>query len=117
MSVLFTVELRVACDNDNKYLLAKHVIQQMALHAYGRVALLDEGEKPEVLAYSHSYEAGHVDIPLGEFPASDNGEMAERKARVGEAMTVMLCLPEVRTPVLRVIERGRSPAAIQPSCS
>jgi hypothetical protein len=77
MSVLFTIELRVACDNDNKYLLAKQVIQQMALHAYERLALLDEGERPEAKAYAHSYKAGHVDIPLGEFPASDNGRSRE----------------------------------------
>ena len=45
MSVLFTIELRVDCGHDKKYGLAKQVIKQVALQAYARVALLDNGPK------------------------------------------------------------------------
>jgi hypothetical protein len=116
MSVLFTVELRVACANDNKYLLAKNVIQQMALHAYERLALLDEGERPEAKAYAPSYEAGHVDLPLWELTTSDTGEMAEMNARLTGALSIMR-RSDAGKPALRVIEGGKSSAAIQPSCS
>ena len=105
MSVLFKIELRVDCD-EKKYLLAKHVIKQVALQAYARVALLDDGPKPEVTACSHSNAGGHVDIPLVEFTRANDEEIAAMNARVGEAMSVV-CLPDVRTPVLRLIQGGR----------
>src|SRR5215203_2982678 len=102
MSVLFKIELRVDCD-EKKHLLAKHVIKQVALQAYARVAMLDDGPKPEVTACSHRDEGGHVDIPLAEFTRTHDEEFEAVNARVGEATSVVF-LPEVRTPVLRVIE-------------
>ena len=48
MSVLFTIELRVFCDDDNKYVLTKQIVQQAAVQAYTKAALLDDGAKPQV---------------------------------------------------------------------
>jgi len=104
MSVLFTIELRVACDDDNKYQLAKHLVRQAALQAYGRAALLDDGEKPQVTVYSHDYENGRLDIPL-EFIANESVEIVEMSMRLEEALATGC---RVRKPVLRVIEGGRS---------
>src|SRR5215210_3660736 len=107
MSVLFKIELRVDAD-EKKYLLAKHVIKQVALQAYARVGMLDDGPKPEITACSHRDESGHVDIPLAEFTRTHNEEFEAMNACVGEAMSVV-CLPKVRTPVLRLIQGGRLP--------
>src|SRR3954467_15760380 len=90
MSVLFKIELRVDC-GEKKYLLAKHVIKQVALQAYARVALLDDGPKPEITACSQSDEGEHVHISLTEFTRANDEEMAETNAGVGEAMSVMCC--------------------------
>jgi hypothetical protein len=109
MSVLFKIELRVDCD-EKKYLLAKHIIKQVALQAYARVALLDEGPKPEVVAYTYSDEGGHVDIPLAEFTRANDAEIDAMNARVSEAVSCG-CPPAVRKPVLRLIEGGRSASA------
>jgi hypothetical protein len=106
MSVLFKIELRVNCD-EKKYLLAKHVIKQVALQAYARVAMLDEGPKPEVTACAHSYEAGHVEIPLVEFTRAKDDEIAAMNARVAEPLSCT-CPPVVRRQPLRVIQGGRS---------
>jgi len=106
MSVLFTIELRVDCSAENKYLLAKQVIKQVALQAYARVALLDDGPRPEVTACSQRCEGRQVDIPLVEFTRTKDEEFEAINARVGEAMSVM-CPSEVRRPVLRVIDGGR----------
>src|SRR3954466_8780506 len=86
MSVLFKIELRVDC-NEKKYLLAKHVIKQVALQAYARVALLDDGPKPEITACSHSDEGGHG--PPVEFTRANDAETAAINVPVGEAMSVM----------------------------
>src|SRR3954466_1894378 len=107
MSVLFKIELRVDC-NEKKYLLAKHVIKQVALQAYARVALLDDGPKPEITACSLSDEGGHIDIRLVEFTRTHDEEFEAVKGRVGEAMSVT-CPSEVRSPVFRVIAGGRPP--------
>src|SRR4051812_44894364 len=107
MSVLFKIELRVECD-EKKYLLVKHVIKQVALQAYARVALLDDGPKPEITACSHSDEAGQIDIRLVEFTRTHDEEFEAVNARVGDAMSIM-CPSGVRRPVLRVIAGGRSP--------
>src|SRR4051812_6433396 len=102
MSVLFKIELRVDCD-EKKYLLAKHVIKQVALQAYARLALLDDGPKPEVTACSHS-EGRHVDIPLVEFTRAKDEEIAAMNVGGASSCT---CAPAVHRPVLRVIEGGR----------
>jgi hypothetical protein len=65
MQVLFTIELRVACDNDNKYIRVQHAIQQATLQAYAKVGMI-EGDKPEVVISSHDFEKGHRDVPLME---------------------------------------------------
>src|SRR5215213_5302050 len=106
MSVLFKIELRVDCD-EKKYLLAKHVIKQVALQAYARVALLDDGPKPEVTACSHNDEGSHVDIPLVEFTRANDEEIAAMNARVDEALSCT-CRPAARRTVLRVIQGSRS---------
>jgi hypothetical protein len=106
MSVLFKIELRVDCD-EKKYLLAKHVIKQVALQAYARVALLDDGPKPEVTACSHTDEGRHTDIPLAEFTRANDEQIAASKADGGEGSSCT-CAPAVHRPVLRVIEGGRS---------
>ena len=107
MSVLFKIELCAECDDEKKYLLAKHVIKQVALQAYARVALLDDGAKPEVTACAHSDEAGHVDIPLVEFTRANDEEIAVMNARVDAALSCT-CPPAVRKPALRVIRGGKS---------
>jgi hypothetical protein len=109
MSVLFKIELSVECD-EKKYLLAKHVIKQVALQAYARVALLDDGPKPEITACSHSDEGRRIEIPLVEFTRTHDEEFEAVNGRVGEAMSVT-CPSEVRKPVLRVIAGGRSPTS------
>jgi len=106
MSVLFKVELRVDCD-EKKYLLAKHVIKQVALQAYARVALLGDGPKPEVTACSESDEGRHVDIPLAESTCANDEAIAARNAH-GEQASSCTCAQPVHGPVLRVIEGGRS---------
>ena len=107
MSVLFKIELRVDCDHEKKYLLAKHVIKQVALQAYARVALLDAGSKTEVTACAYSNEAGHVDIPLVEFTQANDEAIAALNARVREAETCT-CPAVMRRQPLRVIQGGRS---------
>jgi hypothetical protein len=69
----------------------------MALHAYARVALLDDGPKPEITACSHSDQAGHIDIRLVEFTRTHDEEFEAVNARVGEAMSVM-CPSECAGP-------------------
>jgi hypothetical protein len=108
MSVLFKIELRAQCDDEKKYLLAKHVIKQVALQAYARVALLDDGPKPEIRACFHSDEGGQVDIPLVEFTRANDEEIAAMNARVGEALSCR-CPPVVRRQPVRVIQGGKSP--------
>ena len=105
MSVLFKIELRVDAD-EKKYLLAKHVIKQVALQAYARVAMLDDGPKPEITACSQGDEGRQVEIPLVEFTRTHDEEFEAVNARVGEATSVVF-LPEVRTPVLRLVQGGR----------
>ena len=107
MSVLFKIELHVNCDHEKKYLLAKHVIKQVALQGYARLALLDDGSKPEVTACAQSNEAGNVDIPLVEFTQANDEAIAAMNARVGEAETCT-CPPVGRRHRLRVIQGGRS---------
>ena len=109
MTVLFTIELRVACDTANKYVLAKHAVQQAVLQAYARAALLDD--TAEIAVYSHSYEYGRLDIPLGALAAKENVEIAAMSARLAEALRPGTS--GTRRPVLRVIEGGR-PAASNP---
>ena len=106
MPVLFKVELGVDCDHEKKYLLAKHVIKQVALQAYARIALLDDGPKPEVTACSHSDEGRRVDIPLVEFTLANDVEIAAMKERLCDTSPVIA--PEVRRPGLRLIVGGRS---------
>jgi hypothetical protein len=106
MSVLFKIELRVDCD-EKKYLLAKHIIKQVALQAYARVALLDEGPKPEVVAYTYSDEGGHVDIPLAEFTRANDADLAAMKEHLREASSVVHPT-EVGRPALRLVVGGRS---------
>jgi hypothetical protein len=91
-----------------KISLAKHVIKQVALRAYARVALLDDGPKPEITACSHSDEGGHIDIRLVEFTRTHDEEFEGVNARVGEAMSV-LRPSEVRRPMPRVIAGRGSP--------
>ena len=107
MSVLFTVELRVDCGQAKKYLLAKQVIKQVALQACGRVALLDDGPKPEVTVSEHSDENGQVAIPLVTFTRTNDGEAAAMNARPAAASGAEPRSRESR-PVLRVIEGARS---------
>src|SRR4051812_6969586 len=106
MSVLFTIEVRVDCD-EKKYLLAKHVIKQVALQAYARVALLDDGPKPEVTACAYSNEAGHIEISLIEFTRANDEAIAAMNGRLAEAQACT-CPSVVRRPGLRVIQGGRS---------
>ena len=54
MSVLF--ELRVDCGHAKKYLLARRVMKQVALQAYGRVALMDDGPKPKITVCAYDDE-------------------------------------------------------------
>jgi hypothetical protein len=107
MSVLFTVELRVDCGHAKKYLLARRVMKQVALQAYGRVALLDDGPKPEITVCAQSDEGGHVNIPLVTFTRSNDGEVAAMNDCLAEALAER---PPSRgsRPVLRVIEGARS---------
>jgi hypothetical protein len=101
MSVLFTVELRVDCGHAKKYLLARKVMKQVALQAYGRVALMDDGPKPEVTVCAYDDEGRRVDIPLVTFTRTNGGDAA--------AMNVRERPPSRATrPVLRVIEGARS---------
>jgi hypothetical protein len=106
MTVLFTIELRVACDHDNKYVLATEMIRQAALQAYKRVALMDEGEKPHVVVYAHDYEYGHRDIPLMDFSPEEHAEIAAMSVHLAEALLARRP-PAARKPVLRVVEGGR----------
>src|SRR3954471_3229422 len=102
MSVLFKIELRMECD-EKKYLLAKHVIKQVALQAYARVALLDDGPKPEITACSHSDEGRHIEIPLVEFTRTHDEEFEAMNVRVGETMSCTCPSPARRT-VLRLVQ-------------
>src|SRR3954469_24744896 len=86
MSVLFTVELRVECSHAKKYLLAKQVIKQVALQAYGRVALLDDGPKPEVTVCEQSNKNGNTTIPLVTFTRTNEGEVAAISAPPAPAL-------------------------------
>src|SRR5215217_9229968 len=99
MSVLFKIELRVDCD-EKMYLLAKHVIKQVALQAYARVAMLDDGTKPAVSACAYRNDAGRVDIPLVEFTRANNAAIAAMNALDGVALSCT-CPPAVRRPALR----------------
>jgi hypothetical protein len=103
MSVLFTIELRVACDTDNKYVLAKQIVQQVALQAYANAMSLD-GMR-EVRVCSDDYENGHRQIVLEELGTGDNFEIEEMSAHLSEALNTRR--PKQR-PVLRVIEGGKS---------
>src|SRR3954471_19520312 len=107
MSVRFTVELRVDCGHAKKYLLARQVIKQVALQAYGRVALMDDGPKPEVTVSAHSEDGGHVNIPVVTFTRTNDGDVAATHARLAEGLAER---PPSRgsRPVLRVIEGARS---------
>jgi hypothetical protein len=107
MSVLFTVELHVECGHAKKYLLAKQVIKQVALQAYGRVALLDDGPKPEIRVCEHSDKNGNVTIPLVTFTNTNDREVAAMNARPARALGVRPRSQGSR-PVLRVIEGTRS---------
>src|SRR5215207_6139752 len=107
MSVLFKIELRVDCD-EKKYLLAKHVIKQVALQAYARVALLDDGPKPEVTACAYSNDAGHIEIRLVEFTRANDEAIAAMNARVAD-MQDCTCAPVVRRPGLRVVQAAGRP--------
>jgi hypothetical protein len=82
MKVLFTIELRLACNDDNKYILAQRAVQQAALQAYAKAAMMDGGDKPEVTIYSHDYENGHRDVPLTELSPENDAEMSLRFAAV-----------------------------------
>jgi hypothetical protein len=48
MQVLFTIELRIACNNNNKYIRVRHAVQQSAIQAYAKTAMI-EGDHPEVV--------------------------------------------------------------------
>jgi hypothetical protein len=67
MNVLLTIELRIAYDDENKYERAIQVAKQAALQAYATVALLDDGDKPQIAVYADDYEHGRRDVPLTEF--------------------------------------------------
>src|SRR4051812_36968328 len=86
MSVLFTVELRVDCGDAKKYLLVRKIMKQVALQADGRVALMDDGPKPEVSVSAHTDDGGQVDIPLVTFARTKDGEVAATNARLPEAL-------------------------------
>src|SRR3954471_22946018 len=107
MSVRFTVELRVDCGHAKKYLLARQVIKQVALQAYGRVALMDDGPKPEITVSAHSDDGGHVNIPLVTFTRDNDGEVAAMNACLAQAMGQRPPSRAAR-PVLRVIEGAKS---------
>jgi hypothetical protein len=97
----------VDCGHAKKYLLAKQVIKQVALQAYGRVALMDDGPKPEVTVSAHSDDGGHVNIPLMTFTRTSDREVAAINAGLAEASGERP--PSRRSrPVLRVIEGARS---------
>jgi hypothetical protein len=87
MQVLFTIELRVACNNGNNYIRAQHAVQQAALQVYAKVAMMDGGNKPEVAIYSHDYEKGHCDVPLMELSPENDAEMASMSMRFAAALS------------------------------
>jgi hypothetical protein len=107
MSVLFTVELRVECSHAKKYLLPKQLIKQMALQAYERVALLDDGPKPEVTVCEHIDKNGNTTIPLVAFTSTNDREVAAINACPAGALEERQ-RSRKSEPVLRVIEGARS---------
>jgi hypothetical protein len=86
MSVLFTIELRVDCGDAKKYLLVRKIMKQVALQAHGRVALMDDGRKPEVIVSAHTDDGDQVNIPLVTFARTKDGEVAATNARLPEAL-------------------------------
>ena len=98
MSVLFTIELRVSYSDDEKYKIAKRVIQQVALQANAQATkLMDDGDKSEVIIHSHDFEHGHRDVPILLAPEND-AEMSLRFAAALGART-----QATRRAFLRVI--------------
>ena len=83
MKMLFTIELRLACNDDNKYILARRAVQQAALQAYAKAAMMDDGDMPEVVIHSHDYEYGHRDVPFSLVPEND-AEMAAMSMHFAE---------------------------------
>src|SRR5215212_9738188 len=83
MQVVFTVEVRVDCEVD-KCRLAKHAVRQAALRLYGGAALWDEGS--EVTAYSHDYENGRLDIPLGKSSSRHNVKIEAMRLDIQKAL-------------------------------
>ena len=58
----------------------------MALQAYGRVALMDDGPNPEIRVSAYSDEGGHVDIPLVTFARTKDEEAAEMHSGLAMAL-------------------------------
>jgi hypothetical protein len=84
MSVLFTIELRVACDTDNKYVLARRIVQQAARQAYANAMSLDCIW--EVRVCSDDYEHGRRHIVLDECSGGDNLLIEQMSAALSEAL-------------------------------
>src|SRR3954452_5104313 len=102
MSVLFTIELRVACDTDNKYVLARRVVQQAVRQAYANAMSLDCIW--EVRVCSDDYEHGRRHIVLDECSGGDNLLIEQMSAALSEALDTRR---PTQRPVLRVIEGGK----------
>jgi len=87
MSVLFTIELRVSYRDNEKYILAQHVVQLAALHAHAQATkLVDDGDKPQVVIHSHDFEHGHRDVPLMELSPENAAERASMSLRFAAAL-------------------------------
>ena len=67
---------------------------------------MDGGDKPQVTIYSHDYENGHRDIPVGEFTSQHHATIAAISAQLSAVLPTGC---RTRTPVLRLIEGGRAP--------